>query len=238
MPQLKKTILITGASGGMGKALVELLEARGAHLILVDRQGKKTRGKSSAFIQEFHGVDVANYQAVKRLASSLRRKRVKLDWVINLVGYADRAGALEKQTWERINKLVSVNLLSIIFVTRELTPLLKEGGGVVNIASTAGLRPNGRYAVYSAAKAGVIAFTQAMARAVPDMTPHNLSFVALCPGPTNTPMRQQLMGDAEQHQSPLIVARAIEKIISGTSYRNGDVILVEHGRSRLVTRQK
>lgn len=232
MSQLNKTVLITGASGGMGKALVTLLRARGANLILVDRRGKKTKKKNSAF-----SVDTTNYQAVHRLASSLRRKRIKLDWVINLVGYADHAGPLNNQTRDRINKLVSVNLLSIVYITRELAPLTRPDGGVVNVASTAGLRPNGRYAVYSAAKAGVIAFTQAMARAVPDIVPRNLSFIALCPGPTNTPMRQKLVGDAEKHQSPGIVAQAIEKIISG-NYRNGDVILVERGRSRLVMRQK
>lgn len=237
MSQLNKTVLITGASGGMGKALVTLLRARGANFILVDRQRKKTRGKGSASIQEFHGVDVTDYSAVRRMASSLRRKRIKLDWVINLVGYADRADPLKNQTRDRINKLVSVNLLSIIYITRELAPLIRPGGGVVNVASTAGLRPNGRYAVYSAAKAGVIAFTQAMARTQSDTPEHAISFITLCPGPTNTPMRQKLVGDAEKHQSPWIVAQAIEKIISG-NYRNGDVILVERGRSRLVTRQK
>src|SRR3989344_3447969 len=91
---LKKTILIAGASGGMGRALVELLRASGANLILVDRERKKTKMGESASVQEFHGIDMADYDAVRRLASTMRRKRIKVDWIINLVGYADRAGAL------------------------------------------------------------------------------------------------------------------------------------------------
>lgn len=237
MPQSKKTILITGASGGMGKALVDLLTQSGAKLILVDRNGARKKNRTSESIILRYTVDMADYQAVRRLASTLHRKHVKLDWVINLIGYADHAGVLNTQTADRINKLVSVNLLSIIFATRELTPLMQARGGFINISSTAGLRPNGRYAVYSAAKAGVIAFTQAMARAAGDISPANLSFIAVCPGPTNTPMRQKLVGDADMHQPPEVVAKAIQKIIAGSSYRNGDVILVEKGRRRIITRQ-
>lgn len=231
-----KTVLIFGASGGMGSALANLLEANGVRLILVDRQQPKRQKKDQLAMGAKFMADVSDYRAVRRLAARLHRAGDKLDWIVNLVGWADRVTTLREQSRERIDKLVAINLLATIYVTRELTPLLRSGGGMINIASTAGLHPNGRYAVYSAAKAGVVAFTQAMARSAEDMSPSNLSFVALCPGPTNTLMRKKLVGDAEKHQSPVAVAQVIEKILLG-AYRNGDVVVVEKGHSRLVCRQ-
>ena len=231
-----KTVLILGASGGMGSALADLLQTDGARLILVDRQQPKRQKKDRLAAGTKFIADVSDYQAVRRLAARLHRAGDKLDWIVNLVGWADRVTTLREQSRGRIDKLVAINLLAAIYITRELTPLLRSGGGMINIASTAGLRPNGLYAVYAAAKAGVVAFTQAMARSAADMSQSKLSFVALCPGPTNTLMRKKLVGDAQKHQSPTVVAQAIEKILSG-AYRNGDVILVEKGHSRLVSRQ-
>lgn len=219
------TVLITGAGGGIGRSVTARLSSRACRMILVDRRQGQWRG-----------LDLGEPQGAKRLARYLQSNRTPLDWVIHLVGWIDEPIPFAKQSPRNINRTVASNLFSAMYVTRELTPFVRTGGGVIMIASTAGLRPNGRYAAYSSAKAGVIAFMRAMASSAPDLPASDIRFITVCPGPTNTDMRQKLSGDAALHQSPDIVAGAIEKIVATRRYRNGDVILVEKGRTRIVSR--
>ena len=201
----KMTVLVTGATGGMGLALTELLSAQGVRLILVDQKKKKG----------VYGVDLSSYKAVEKLKKILERDHIKLDWVVHFAGWIDQPMLLTKQHPKNIDKTVAANLLSTMYIVKEFIPLIHSNGGIVTIASTAALRPNGRYAAYSAAKAGVIAFTQAVARSAPDLSVPNLSFITVCPGPTNTPMREKIAGDAKTQQSPLAVTQIIKKIILG-----------------------
>lgn len=215
----------------MGSALLSLLADERNHIIAVDR---KPRKKFAAGVYPIAISDLSSFAQVRRLASQLLRKKIKLDWVINFVGLAGEQKPLLKQSSKNIDRLVGVNLLSAIYAVQQLLPFMLPGGGIINVSSTAGLRPNGRHAVYSAAKAGLIAFTSAMARAAADIEPYNLSFVTVCPGPTNTQMRQDLMGDAAMHQSPNVVANTIKKVIRG-NYKNGDVLLVEKGACQVIS---
>ena len=203
-----KTILLTGASGGIGSATKAALEATGAHIIAVERQD----------------VDLASYEETKAFSDRVA-KEASLDWLVFTHGFISTETEFEKQKPEEIKLTFDLNILSVIYLTQLLLPSLRPGGGVVFISSSAGLTLNGRHAVYSASKAAVNAFSQALAHNKP-----GLLFISVCPGPTNTAMRERVAHDAAKQQSPDVVAQIIVDIVSGLpEYKSGDVILVKDG---------
>lgn len=204
-----KTILLTGAAGGIGSATKTALEATGAMVIAVDRQD----------------ADLSSYDDIKALALRVVKK-TPLDWLVFAHGFISAETELEKQNPEEIKTTFDLNILSVIYLTQLLLPHLRPGGGIVFISSVAGLHPNGRYAAYSASKAAVNAFSQALARNKPAYT-----FYSVCPGPTNTRMREKIATDAKTSQPPVVVAGLIATLISGASdYKSGDIIVVRDGK--------
>ncbi|MDO8517966.1 MAG: SDR family oxidoreductase [bacterium] len=200
-----QTILLTGANGGIGSAAKVALEAAGAKVTGVERKD----------------ADLASYSEIKALTEQVAQE-APLDWLVFAHGFISAETEFEKQKPEEIKATFDLNILSVIYLTQLLLPHLRPGGGVVFISSTAGLHPNGRYAAYSSSKAAVNAFSQALARNRPE-----LSFFSVCPGPTNTPMREKIATDAKTSQSPSAVANLIVELVSGASiYKTGDIIMI------------
>ena len=209
-----KTILLTGASGGIGSATKAALEAQGDSVIAIDR----------------HEADLAKLSDLQRVVAKVGEQ--SLDWVVFAHGFADPETEFTKESLKNISATLEVNTLSVIQLTQLLLPKLRQGGGIIFISSTAGLVPSGLYAVYSASKAAVNAFAQALARDKPEYV-----FIALAPGATNTAMRERLAHDAQKHQSPAVVAEAIARIIHGeTEYKSGDIVVVKDGVTSLAGR--
>lgn len=202
-----KTIFLTGATGGLGEAIAASFLKNEYVLNKVTRQ--------DADLSLFSDID----QLVKRITADTPI----IDWVICAHGYIDTETTLEKQSPEAIQKTFAVNTLSIIYLAQQLLPHIPEGGGIIALSSSAGLQANGRLSAYSASKAAVNSFMQAMARNRPEK-----KFFAVCPGPTNTPMRERVAGDAAQMQKPAVVAEVVHELVDGgTKYKSGDLILVK-----------
>ncbi|KKW08126.1 MAG: hypothetical protein UY39_C0001G0006 [Candidatus Kaiserbacteria bacterium GW2011_GWC2_49_12] len=202
-------ILVTGASGGIGSAIVEELQKRHCHVIGTDR----------------NDADMSSYEDIKHLALSALQE--KLDWVVYAHGFIDAETDLAKQLRENITATFDINTLSNIYLTQML--LSRIGTGIIFISSTAALSPNGRFAAYSASKAAVNAFAQALAKHRPALT-----CITVCPGPTMTAMRKKIASDAALSQSPEAVARTVADIISGRSkYKSGDIVIVKDGNDSL-----
>ncbi|MSU74408.1 SDR family oxidoreductase [Candidatus Kaiserbacteria bacterium] len=209
-----QTILLTGAGGGIGSATKAVLEASGAHVIAVGRQD----------------ADLTSYEEVKALCKRIA-KDAPLDWLVFAHGFISTETEFEKQKPADIKLTFDLNILSDIYLTQLLLPSVRKGGGVIFISSTAGLNPNGKYATYSASKAAVNAFSQALARNKPEHT-----FFSVCPGPTNTTMRERVAHDATMQQSPDVVARVVADIVAKSSgYKSGDTILVRDGEVSIAT---
>lgn len=203
------TILLTGTQGGIGSATKTMLQAAGANIIAVGRED----------------ADLASYEAIAALADRVT-KDAPLDWIVFTHGFISAETDFEKQKPEEIKATFDINTLSCIYLTQLLLPLLREGGGIIFVSSAAGVEPNGRIAAYSASKAAVNAFCQALARNKP-----GFAFYSVCPGATNTAMREQVFHDAAKHQSPAVVAELIVQLINGTGdYKSGDAIVVRDGK--------
>lgn len=155
----------------------------------------------------------------------MERDQIEIDNLVCAHGYIDTETDLEQQSPLAIEKTFAINTLSIIYLTKTLLSRFTKGGGVIAISSSAGIDANGRTAAYSASKAALNNFIQGMAR-----NRSELSFIAICPGPTNTPMRERIAGDAATKQSPTLIAASVLRIISGeTEYRSGDIVSIKDG---------
>ena len=211
-----KTILLTGASGGIGAAIKNELEALG-HRVIATTQADANLGK---------------WEDIVRLKERVLATGAQLDWVICAHGFIDTEQTLEQVTQENIETTFAVNTLSIIYLAQQLLPHITQGGGVIALSSAAGLEANGRMAVYSASKAAVNNFMQGLARNRPEQ-----KFFAVCPGPTNTPMRERVAHDAAKQQAPSVVAAVVADLIEGRGdYLSGDVVLVKNGETSIAQR--
>lgn len=210
-----KNVLITGANGGIGGSIEKKLTEAGFNVIGITQKD----------------ADLSKKEAIDALKVGILSSVSQIDWIICAHGFIDTEQVLEKQTEENIEATFRLNTLSIVYLAQALLEKVPEGGGMIAISSSAGVRPSGRLAVYSASKAAVNSFMQALAMNRPSQ-----KFFSLCPGPTNTQMRERIAGDAAQMQSPDVIADVVVELVNGAStYNSGNVILVKDGVSSIVS---
>ena len=184
------TVLITGASSGIGKAFACNLARRGANLILTARSVAKLeqiaedlKKQYSTSIQVFP-ADLSYLDAPQQLFDEIHASGSSVDVLINNAGFGKWAHFLAEEisTYQR---MLSVNINALVSLTYLCLPdMLSRGkGGVINVASTAAFQPVPYIAVYSASKSFVLNFTEALAG---EYTENGLRFLALCPGNTAT----------------------------------------------------
>lgn len=181
-----QTILITGASSGIGTAYAEAFAARQANLILVARSGAVLRQIATKLEQQ-HGIqaDVVELDlSVPGAAQKLKNKHAKIDGLINNAGFGTH-GLLQDQDPAKVNQEVQLNCGALVDLTQTYLPgmLANNNGFVVNIASTAAFQPVPKMAVYGATKAFVLSFTQALWG---ELQGTGVRALAVCPGATST----------------------------------------------------
>lgn len=185
-----KKYVVTGGSGGIGKAVCKLLEEEGAIPVSVSR--------SSPFAADLTCFDEAR---------AIFDRIGPVDGLINSVGFLKikRFDLLDK---EEIDRLIAANLTSILYSCK--CALLNNGSHIVNIASSSYVRGKENYALYASAKAAVVNFTQGLAEERPDLIVN-----AVVPQRTNTAMRvKNFPGeDANALLDPIDVAKEIVKVL-------------------------
>lgn len=204
-----KLAVVTGASGGLGTALVNALRKRGYTVVGTDIAGSE------------RVLDVTDADACRRLATELRP-----DIWINNAGVTSAGSAIE-QPDEEIRRTVEVNLLGVINGTRAAVEFMRERGSgtVLNVASLASFAPLPGETVYAATKHAVRAFTIGTAY---ELRRTNIRLTTLCPDGIRTPMLDALIADPRlalvfsSGRAPLepdAVARLAIKLIESRSYR-------------------
>jgi 3-hydroxy acid dehydrogenase/malonic semialdehyde reductase len=169
MLQLKnKTVFITGASSGIGKACAELFAKEKANLILAARRIDRVKNiakrleKENKIKTKCIKLDVRNYEQVESAIASLESNWKKIDVLINNAGLSrglDKIYEGKKEDWE---EMIDTNVKGLAFVTRHVVPLMvkRKSGHIINIGSTAGheVYPGGN--IYAATKFAVKALSQ------------------------------------------------------------------------------
>jgi short-subunit dehydrogenase len=190
MAPVHDTVLITGASSGIGRALAHLFAADGYALVLVARRATALEELANEIAQR-DGVparalpaDLTESDAPARIASELRQLGVTVDVLVNNAGFALQ-GSFASLPLDRQLSMVMLNVTALTALTHHLLPdMIRRGrGGVLNVGSTAGFQPGPFMAVYYATKAYVNSFSQALGE---ELQGSGLKVSCLAPGPTAT----------------------------------------------------
>lgn len=228
-----KLCLITGATGGMGFPTSVALAQAGYDIFAVARSTARLSKLKKVCLLTSNGTktfktDLQSPRQIANLIRKITKQKKQIKWIITLAGWIDSPGSFESQKQSAIEKTFQINTLSLFQLYKGALPLLASTGGIITVASTAGLGSNPKFASYSAAKAAAINLTSSIAQLFEGT---KKTAITLCPGPTNTKMRSKVARDASQHQNPDVVAQVIRDIVSKKlSYRNGDIVIVKDGK--------
>ena len=178
--------VVTGASGGLGLEFARLLAADRYDLVLIARSGEKLEA-IAAELRDRHGVSVealAMDLSRPSAAAAVLTRVAECDVLINNAGFATN-GRFDEIADERIREEVILDVLTVTELTRAYLPGMRARGAgrILNVASTAGFLPGPFMAVYYAAKAYVISFSQAVAE---ESRGTGVTVTCLCPGATAT----------------------------------------------------
>ena len=191
-----KTALITGGSRGIGKGIAVKFAGQGAKILLVGRKLSglepvseeiRAQGGQAACFQ----ADVSRADQVERLAQEVLEAHDRVDILVNNAGISREMPFLEMPI-ETFDEIMTTNMRSVMLVTRAFLPgmLERKAGNIINIGSGAALRGLPGSAAYSASKAAVVCFTQALGDEVRKLE-QNVRINAICPGPVDTELFQK-----------------------------------------------
>lgn len=234
--------IVTGGGSGIGEATVQRLLSEGARVIAVDRDplaldamSKKFRGPNLTTLK----VDVTDDAQVTTAISQCIEEFKRIDFLVNSAGVTLLPIPIYDLKTSEIDRMLEVNLKGTFLVMQKaLVQMRKSGSGsIVNVASTAGIRPMGSVSPYVASKYGVVGLTMAAAL---ECAPDGIRVNAVCPGVTATPMyfsSPKEYGDQAAKVTPLRrmaqpneIANAIVWLLSAeASYVTGAALPVDGG---------
>ncbi|CQR46754.1 putative oxidoreductase [Paraliobacillus sp. PM-2] len=164
-----KTILITGASSGIGEGLARALAARGANLILIARSTDKLHALKQSMEHDYsiqcdvYSVDLANKEARINTLKNICKQYATIDALINNAGFGIFDSIEEAKTSD-MEQMFQVNVFALIESVKQLLPLLTAAkkGHIINIASFAGKIATPKSSIYGATKHAVLGFSNAL----------------------------------------------------------------------------
>ena len=245
-----RTVLVTGAAGGLGRAFAEAFAAAGDRVVLADideagaRRAADEISRAAAVPAVGLGVDVTDRASTDALApAAAEAGGGRIDVVVNNAAvYATITRSpfedISDQEWDRV---LAVNLKGPWQVTRACSPHLGDGGRVVNISSATVFSGSAQWAHYVASKAGVIGLTRVLAR---ELGARGITVNAVAPGFTLTEASESLMDDAATYgvdrgsikraiQPDDIVGTVMHLASPVSGFVTGQTIVVDGGRQFL-----
>lgn len=242
-----KTVLITGAASGMGRATAHLFAREGANVMATDMNGEgvetvaeEIRAAGHQTVQS-RALDVSDHAAIKEIVSATAAAFGGLDILINNAGFARLAHPSEEAYEDIWHDSIGVMLTAHQRLIRAALPHLMKtetGGRIVNISSTEGLGATPGNGPYVAAKHGVIGLTRAMAT---DLGRDGVTCNCICPGPIETNINAEIPDDHKviyaKRRVPLrrygipeeVAHMTLSCCLPAASYLNGAVIPVDGG---------
>jgi short-subunit dehydrogenase len=179
-------ILLTGATGGLGQALAHQLAQAGANLLLAGRDAGRLATLNAALGTGHANVraDLTRPEGIAAAAGAARSFGVNV--LVNNAGVGG-FGIYDQQDWSTVEQLLATNLVAPMHLTQAMLPALKSQpqAAIVNIGSTFGSLPFPGFTAYSAAKAGLRGFSQALRRELADT---QVAVVHLAPRAIDTPL--------------------------------------------------
>jgi 2-C-methyl-D-erythritol 4-phosphate cytidylyltransferase len=162
-------IAVTGGTGGIGRALCNLLEEEGALPVVISRKAER------------YPADLTSYDSVRKIFDQILQDYGPIDGLVNSIGLLKNK-PLDQLTQEEIDSLIATNLTGVIYSCK--CAHLKKGAHIINIASSSYIRGRKNFAIYASAKAAIVNFSQGLAEERED-----LLINVLVPQRTHTAMR-------------------------------------------------
>jgi hypothetical protein len=187
---MSETVLVTGASSGIGLELARCFAADKSHLVLVARNTAAME-TLAAELRRQHGVeihiitaDLAQPESPQRIFHELQGRGTVVDVLVNNAGFGLH-GSFAELPLARQLEIVQVNIAALVALTGWFLPgmVARRRGGVLNVGSVAGFLPGPFMAIYYASKAFVASFSEALFE---ELRGTGVSVTNLCPGPTET----------------------------------------------------
>jgi 2-hydroxycyclohexanecarboxyl-CoA dehydrogenase len=211
-----KVAIVTGAAGGMGQAIARLLSARGASVVLTDRD-PAVLAIDAEFGPDALALihDVTSVEESTSVVAQVRERFGRLDILVNNAGW-DRPSLFADSDPDDWLRIVQINYLGVVNGSYAALPLLRdapEGGVIVSIASDTARVGGWGEAVYAGAKAGVVAFSKSLAR---EVARDQIRVNCVSPAVTQTAFQDRLAGDP-------VGAKVVEGAIRATPMRRAAV---------------
>lgn len=240
----KKTVLVTGASRGIGRAIALTFAKEGYHVFLnCSRSVAELESVKSEILSMPGGScdlfvgDIGDSAFVSQMFDEIYKKCNALDVLVNNAGIA-HIGLLADMTGEEWNRLLQTNLSSVFYCCRAAVPKMvsKKSGKIINISSMWGTVGASCEVAYSATKSGVHGLTRALAK---ELAPSNVQVNAIACGCIDTSMNSQLNEEekasleeeipAGRFGSPQEVADFVMQLVNSPAYMTGQIIGLDGG---------
>jgi short-subunit dehydrogenase len=233
-----ETVLITGASSGIGWELAKKFAADGSRLILTARNTEALQSLADQ-LHRTHKVevtvltaDLSLSESPERIFKELQGRGIMVDVLVNNAGFG-AWGRFAGLPLQRQLEMLQVNITALVELTGLFLPgmVQRRRGGILNVASVAGFVPGPGMAVYYATKACVLSFTEALAQ---ELAGTNVTATALCPGPTATNFGKVANANPASMIRQVRMSAEPVALCGFRSFRSGKTVAVPGLQNRLL----
>jgi len=202
MPDFQdRVVMITGAAGNLGQAVVRAFESAGAKLVLVDRAPDRLpRMFPEMVYSPDHylavSVDLLDPQAVAAMAQEAARLFGRVDVLANVAGGFRSGTPVHETPWETWDLMMDLNARSVLHTSRAIVPLMLEqsAGKIINVAARAALEGSAKMGAYSASKSAVLRLTESMSA---ELRRSGINVNCVLPSTIDTPPNREAMPKAD-----------------------------------------
>lgn len=233
-----KTVLLTGASSGIGLELSRLFAQDNHDLVLVARNEEKLNGLAEELKQKYNvnvivmPKDLSNPASPDEIFEELKARDIIVDILVNNAGFAT-SGVFHVAGEDEQMGILQVNVHALTKLTHLFLPTMvaQNSGKIMNIASIAAFLPGPKMAVYYASKAFVLSFSEALAE---ELSGTGVTVTAVCPGPTDTAFDKRAgLDDKPLFNSPAVMSAAKVAMIGYRALMNGKKVVVTGFRNKI-----